>query len=154
MSTLTVAAAACSDDSGGLAKPKQQKVLEVGLDPNGNGACLMVDDTLPPEVDKLPVAACDAPHNYEVFATIPYDSGTQPADVYPGLSALNDFARTACFGAFEPYVGISAFDSKLVPTWLVPTLKGWNDKKDRTILCVLNDPTSDSVNASLRNSKI
>jgi hypothetical protein len=149
-----VAAASCSDDSGDPTKPKQQKVLEVGIDDQGNGACLLVEDDLPAEVEKLPVVACDQPHTHEVFAEVDFDDPTKPTDVYPGIGALTTFAEKACFAAFEPYVGLSAFDSQLVPTWLVPTLKGWDDEKDRTILCVLTDPRNDTMSTSMRNAKI
>lgn len=149
-----MAVAGCSDDSGDPGKPKQQKVLEVGVDAEGNGACLLVEEDLPPEVEKLPVVACDVPHTHEIFAEVPYEDATKPNDVYPGISALEAFAETACFAQFEPYVGTSAFDSQLVPTWLVPTLKGWNDEDDRTILCVLTDPRNDTMSTSMRGSKI
>jgi len=151
-------AVACSDDSADPTKPQQEKVLEVGVDEDGNGACLLVDDALPPEIDKLPVIDCAQSHTHEIFAEIEYRDPANPdqvADVFPGLVALESFAEVACFKAFEPYVGISPFDSRLAPTWLLPTLDGWNGKaKDRLVLCVLADPTQPSMTGTIRNAAV
>ena len=146
---------ACSHPTNPAA-PRQQKVLDVGVDPQGNGACLLVTDTLPPEVSKLPVVGCTAPHTHEIYAKIPYadPDPTKVVDVYPGQSALETFAEKACITAFEPYVGTSPFDSRLVPTWLLPTLKGWNDSKDHSVLCVLADPQKGNMTASMRDAKV
>lgn len=97
------------------------------------GECLLVDDGLAAQVAKLPVIDCTKSHTHEIFAKVP-DTEHQ---VYPGQASLEQLAETKCYGAFEDYVEISPFDSSLYITWIVPSLGSWNDKNDRTILCVL-----------------
>lgn len=77
--------------------------------------------------------ACTASHSHEIFAT-PVD---KTHDVFPGVKALEQLAQEVCYAEFDTFVGISPFDSELNVTWIVPSLSTWNDKKDRTILCVL-----------------
>ena len=55
----------------------------------------------------LPVTGCDDPHTHEIYAVL-----ESAADPYPGFDALEDEAQVACLSAFEPYVGISPFDSR------------------------------------------
>jgi len=117
---------ACSDDTDPDA-PKTEGVLEVDT-----GQCLLVDEALGAEVSKLPVIECDKPHSHEIFATV-----ENTTEVYPGLTALETFAERECYGDFEGFVGISPFDSSLFITWMVPSLDGWNDEDDRTVLCIL-----------------
>ncbi len=156
LAACCVAAGGCSDDSGDPTKPANEKVLDVGVDDDGNGACLLVDEAFPAEVEKLPVIACDQPHTHEIFARVAFFDANDPdkaVDVFPGLSALDDFAQRECIKAFEPYVGISLFDSVFVPTWLLPTLDSWNDEDDRDVLCVLTDPNRESLTGSARGSQ-
>lgn len=146
---------ACGEDGNDPTKPKQVKVLDVGVDGNGNGACLMVDDSLPTEVAKLPVIDCAQPHTHEIYAELTYFDVADPkapADVFPGQSALEAFAQRECIKAFQGYVGISLFDSKYYPTWLLPTLDSWNDEKDHSVLCVLTDPNEATTTGSARGS--
>lgn len=75
-------------------------------------------------------------------------------DVYPGFEALEQFAQTECLGAFEPYVGVSAFDSALFYSWFVPTLDGWNDADDREIICVLGRHDAALMTGSMHESNI
>ena len=117
---------ACSDDPDPNA-PKSEAVLDVDT-----GQCLLVDEVLDAEISKLPVVGCDEPHSHEIFATV-----VETSEVYPGLSALETFAERECYGDFEEFVGISPFDSSLFITWIVPSLAGWNDEDDRTVLCIL-----------------
>lgn len=118
----------------------------------GAGTCLQVPDDLPPEVTKLPVIECSEPHTHEIYAAVAFESTTGSSDVFPGQEALNTFAEQVCVREFEPYVGISAFDSSLAFTWLTPTLGSWNDHKDRSILCVLNDAERAPLVGSMKGS--
>ena len=122
-------AAACSDDDD--TKPHSQKVLDIELN-TGAPVCMQVTEDLPPEVKTLPIIDCAQPHSHEIYATV-----TSTESVYPGVDALGSFALVKCLSAFEDFVGISAFDSDLSYTWLVPSLNSWNDEKDREVLCVL-----------------
>lgn len=140
--TLVLVLAACSGGDDTSEKP----VLDVGDD--GPGTCLDVGDELGAEVTKLPVIECAKPHTDEVYAVVQYDKG----DVFPGLEALETFAQQVCVREFEPYVGMSAFDSSLNFTYLTPTLGSWNDKDDRAVLCVLRDGASAPLTGSMKGS--
>ena len=135
---------ACSDDKDPNA-PDSKGALDVTT-----GECLLVDDVLGAEVSKLPVVDCDTPHSHEIFAR----ENDTTSDVYPGLSALETFAEVSCYGAFESFVGISPFDSSLAITWLVPSLDGWNDEDDRTVLCVLTRRDGGQLETSARDQSL
>ncbi|HRD99891.1 MAG TPA: septum formation family protein, partial [Ilumatobacteraceae bacterium] len=104
---------ACSGDDDDPNAPQAEDVLKVD-----EGRCLLVDEALPPEVEKLPTIDCDKPHTHEIFAT----ADDTEHDTYPGISVLSTFAEANCYGAFEDYVGISPYfgESSLSITWLVP----------------------------------
>jgi hypothetical protein len=119
----------------GCSSSKASGTPVLDLSTRGAGTCLDVPDSLGDTVTKLPVIDCAKPHTHEIFSVIA-DSGS---DVFPGDQALNAFAERSCTGAFEPYVGVSVFDSTLLMTWLVPTLSSWNDHHDDKVLCVLAD---------------
>lgn len=138
---LTVAVAAvlvggCRDD-GGNDGTTPESVLEVGA--TGPGTCLDFPLDQEAEIKKLPVVEnCNDPHSHEIYAVVVYGpEGGGENDVFPGFDALETFARAACLDDFDGYFGISAFDSELFYSWIVPTLDSWDDKqKDREILCV------------------
>jgi hypothetical protein len=146
-STLTAAIAACGDDDADPFEPSEQPVLEV--DATRQSVCLLVTEDLPDEVEELPTIGCDVPHTHEIYATLEYTE----RDVYPGADALGEFAQVECLTAFEPFVGISAFDSSLSYTWLVPSLNGWNEEDDRDVLCVLADRDGGELTGSMRASE-
>jgi hypothetical protein len=145
---LLVVAGACSgdddDDDNGA---EQQPVLEV--DENTGPTCLLVDEALPPEVEELPVVPCSRKHSHEIYATVIYDE----KDVYPGVEEFEAFAEVECLKQFETFVGISAFDSTLSFSWLVPSLASWNDEEDRDVLCVLADGDRAQLTGTMKNSK-
>ena len=147
---VALALAGCSDDDEvDPTEPAAQEVLEVSIDQQA-GTCMQVDDELPAEVEELPVIGCDQPHTHEIYATV---IGGADGDVYPGLSALETTAQTECLTQFETFVGISAFDSTLSFTWLVPTLDGWNEQDDRELLCVLADAEGAPLTGTMRASE-
>jgi len=53
---------------------------------------------------------------------------------------------------FEEFVGISAFDSDLFYSWIVPTLTSWDRKGDREIICVVGARDGEPLVGSLRGS--
>lgn len=146
-SLLTLAGCSGDDDDGDASEAVP--VLDVG---SGGGAsrCLLVDEELSPEVSELPVVSCNEFHTHEVYAVVDYDE----QDVYPGLTALEEFAERECLGAFESFVGVSAFDSSLVFSWLVPSLSGWTDEDDRDVLCVLADGEGRQLTRSMRGAQL
>ena len=141
-SMLVCLAAGCSDDEDDARTP----VLELAT--SGPGTCLDVPDSLGDTVADLPVIECAQPHTHEIYAVVTYDED----DVFPGDEALNAFAERGCLAAFEPYVGVSVFDSTLSMTWLVPTLSSWNDDDDRDVLCVLADFNAAPLRGSMKGS--
>lgn len=142
MAMAALALAACSGGDDTADTP----VLDLGDE--GPGTCLDVTDDLGAEVTKLPVIDCDLPHTDEIYAVVDYDVN----DVFPGLEALETFAQQVCVREFEPYVGVSAFDSTLNFTYLTPTLGSWNDHDDRAVLCVLRDGGSATLTGSMQGT--
>lgn len=137
--------AGCSDDDdadGASDKP----VLDVD-----DQTCLMVEGTLEPLVEELPVIDCDVPHTHEIIARV----ADEEHEVYPGFAALEQLAQRICYTEFEPYVGISPFDSSLFISWLVPTLDGWNGKDaDREILCVVGRLDAGQLDRSVYQTQL
>lgn len=113
------------------------------------GQCLLVADGLGAQVADLPVIDCTKAHTHEIFATV-LDKTDQ---IYPGAATLEQLAETKCYGQFEGYVGISPFDSSLFVTWIVPSLGSWNDKADRSILCVLGRKDAGQLDKTAQGSK-
>jgi hypothetical protein len=143
---ISVFTAACTGDDDDT-KPQDQKVLDITLT-TGQPVCMQVTEDLPAEVKTLPVIDCAQPHTHEIYATV-----TSQESVYPGVDALGASAQVKCLSAFEDFVGISAFDSELSYTWLVPSLKSWNDDKDREILCVLARRDASPMVGSMKASE-
>ena len=48
-------------------------------------------------------------------------------------------------------VGISAFDSELFFSWLLPTLDSWDRRNDREIVCVVGEGNGAPLTGSVRN---
>lgn len=140
----------CSDDGDAdPTKPAAEPVLEVSVD-DDQGTCMLVTPTLPPQVDELPLIGCELEHTHEIYQTV---VAAEPGEVYPGLAALESIAQTECLTEFDRFVGISAFDSTLTYTWLLPTLDGWNDEDDREILCVLQNKDGSALVGSMKQTK-
>ena len=135
---------ACSSDANPN-KPASKGALKVDA-----GECLLVDEGLAAQVADLPVIDCTKAHTHEIFATV-IDKTDQ---VYPGQATLEQLAETQCYGQFEAYVGISPFDSSLFVTWIVPSLGSWNDKDDRSILCVLGRKDGGQLDRSAKGIKL
>ena len=132
----------CRDDEGIDGEP----VLEVGE--TGPGTCLDVPLDQGPTIDKLPVTDCGESHSHEIYA-VPLSE----EDVYPGFEQLESFAQAACLRDFEDYVGISAFDSDLFYSWIVPTLTSWDREDDREIICVAGNGNGAPLVGTIRNSQ-
>ena len=134
---------ACSGDDG---------LTATDLGDEGVGTCLTLDDTVGAEISSLPAVECTEAHSHEIFAVVLSD-----ADTYPGFEALEDTAQVECLNAFEDYVGISAFDSNLFYSWMVPTLASWEDtdigeRGDREILCVVGSGDGEPLNSSVKGT--
>jgi hypothetical protein len=143
---VSVALTACSGSDADTAIDKQP-VTELGQ--SGVGTCLQFDDEVGEEVTGLPVTACNVAHSHEIYAVV-----TSGEAVYPGFDALEETALRVCLGAFEPYIGISPFDSSLIYSWLVPTLDSWDQEEDRETLCVAANFDGLALTESLRDSQL
>jgi hypothetical protein len=106
----------------------------VNLTASEVGTCLDFGDSIEAEITELPVVPCGEPHSHEIYAIEFSEAAT-----YPGLEALEADAQAKCLGVFEDYVGVSAFDSELFFSWLVPTLNSWDREDDRQIVCVIGE---------------
>lgn len=139
----TVAVSGCSGDDG---------VTATDLGQDGIGVCLAIADTVGAEIDALPKVECTEAHTHEIYAVL-----ESTAETYPGFEALESEAQVRCLEEFEPYVGISPFDSNLFYSWMVPTLASWEDpdigeRGDREILCVVGSKDGEPLNNTVRNS--
>ena len=133
LSIVGVAAAAVSCSGG------DEGAEVIDLTDSSIGTCLDFGDSIDAEITKLPVVPCGEPHSHEIYAVEIYVVENTATASYPGLEALEAEAQTRCLGAFEEYVGISAFDSELFFSWLVPTLNSWDRDDDRQIVCVIGE---------------
>ncbi|MFN3254063.1 MAG: septum formation family protein [Ilumatobacter sp.] len=137
---LALVGPACSgDDDEGLG------LIDVGDE--GPGTCLDVPLDQGPDIERLPVIACGEPHSHEIYAVALVDD-----DVYPGFEALETFAQAQCLKEFEAYVGVSAFDSDLFYSWIVPTLTSWESDSDREVLCVAGNGNGAPLVGTIRNT--
>jgi len=133
-------AASCSDDG----DEAERSVIDVA--PRGPGTCLDFGEEVTATVTELPVVPCEEPHTHEIFAVV-----ISQADTYPGLDALEADAQARCLRPFEEFVGISAFDSELFYSWLVPTLTSWDRDDDREIICVAGEGNGAPLVGSVRD---
>lgn len=119
----------------------------VDLPDSAIGTCLDFGDSVEAEVDDLPTVPCSEPHTHEIYSIPVSDAAT-----YPGFEALEAEAQAKCLRAFEGYVGVSAFDSKLFFSWLVPTLNSWDREDDRQIICVVGEGNGAPLVGSVRGT--
>lgn len=138
MFVAALALASCSGDD-----DVDRSVIDVA--PRGPGTCLDFGEEVGAEVTELPVVPCEEPHTHEIFAVL-----LSQADTYPGLEALEADAQARCLRPFEDYVGVSAFDSELFYSWLVPTLTSWDREDDREIICVAGEGDGAKLVGSVR----
>jgi len=137
---VALVAASCSDDG----DEAERSVIDVA--PRGPGTCLDFGEEVGATVTELPVVPCEEPHTHEIFAVVISQAGT-----YPGLDALEADAQARCLRPFEDYVGVSAFDSELFYSWLVPTLTSWDRDDDREIICVAGENNGAPLTGSVRD---
>jgi hypothetical protein len=97
------------------------------------GDCLLLDESLEPANETLPVVPCEEPHEGEVYALVEIDD----IDVYPGERELSDRAELECLAEFSGYVGVDLADSVLFFTYMIPSIRGWQDDADRTVVCIV-----------------
>lgn len=100
------------------------------------GECINV----PPgeEINEFESVDCEEVHDAEVFALPQHPDGEEAP--YPGLAALETFARDRCEAEFEPYVGTDYNSSAIYYTVLTPSEDAWDAADDREMVCLLVGP--------------
>ena len=117
------------------------------------GQCFNPPSTVKAELSKLNSVPCDQPHTEEAYASLPYlDKDGSEASAYPGSAALKLFADAACAQHYGDYVGKDYLDSSYFFTYLLPSARGWEQQKDRNVLCFVTT-TGQQLTASVKNSK-
>jgi Septum formation len=92
---------------------------------------------------------CDQPHVQEVMgqADLPGDRGAAfDPDAVPAA------AVSACTGLFATYVGRSLDGSSLGATAYYPDRQEWTDANERTVVCMVSDPSAKTITTSLKGS--
>jgi hypothetical protein len=118
--------------------------------PGGSGRTFAVGDcyqgsTSAPTTDSLSGVSCSVAHDSQVIGT-PVDSGA--ASAYPGQSAVDAFANTACADAFAAFVG-QAFDASAEGMFFfTPTADGWT-AGDHTVICLAYESSGQKITGSL-----
>jgi hypothetical protein len=131
---LAVALGACSDDgpgrddAGQITSAGDLSVFDLQV-----GDCVLIDDELEAANETLPVVPCDEPHQAEVYALVDVDD----LDQYPGERELSNRAETECVAEFADYVGVDLADSVLFFTYMIPSIRSWQDDDDRTVVCMV-----------------
>ena len=117
------------------------------------GQCFTAPQKVQAELSDLSRIDCTAPHTQEAYAVTTYANvdGSDPA-VYPGNDLLGKFAQGRCAQAFGTYVGVDYLDSKLFFTYLVPSARGWEQDKDRAVLCFVTT-TGAQLTATVKGTK-
>jgi hypothetical protein len=117
------------------------------------GQCFNPPSTVKSELSRLHAVPCDQPHTQESYASVPFASkdGSE-VSAYPGDAALKSFADGACAQEYSGYVGKDYLDSSYFFTYLLPSARGWEQQKDRNVLCFVTT-TGQQLTASVKNSK-
>lgn len=115
------------DDRGRLTEPTELAVFDLAV-----GDCLSPDEAVAAELEVVRAVPCQDPHVHEVFALVEWSGD----DTFPGDTALADFADAACVAEFQAYVGSDYLDSALFHTYLLPTLRSWDERDDRQVVCL------------------
>ena len=107
------------------------------------GDCLDPAPDVSGDIDKIAVTPCSEAHSQEVFALV--EAEEQP---YPGPEGLATVANALCISAMQDDLSLSPDDGYFF-SYLLPSFNGWNNDKDRTIICVFVFPTLGMVTGSV-----
>lgn len=134
----------------GGSKSERSRVSVFDVKP---GECFNPPAVVKSELSKLTMVPCGLAHTEESYASIPFANrdGSQ-VSAYPGDAALKSFADAACAQQYSSYVGKDYLDSSYFFTYLLPSARGWEQRKDRNVLCFVTT-TGQQLTASVKNSK-
>jgi len=117
------------------------------------GECFNPPSQVKAELSKLGKVPCDRPHTEEAYASVPYAAKAgADADAYPGDAQLKTFADGACAQRYTGYVGKDYLDSSYFFTYLLPSARGWEQQKDRNVLCFVTT-TGELLTSSVKGTK-
>lgn len=102
----------------------------------------------PKDERKLIVTDCVAKHDAEVMAS----ARLKGKNAYPGDDAIDAQAMARCEQYFARYVGRGLDDSVLAVSYYSPAPEGWADG-DRTLVCLVYDPSVDVLTHRLKGSR-
>ncbi|WP_198663531.1 septum formation family protein [Jiangella endophytica] len=115
------------------------------------GQCFTAPAEVQAELTELTSVPCDSGHDQEAYAVVAYTGPDgEEAGAFPGADALTRFADGACAQEFGEYVGTSYLDSSLFFTYLLPSVRGWEDG-DSDVVCFVTT-TGAKLDASVRDS--
>lgn len=115
------------------------------------GQCFTAPGEVQAELTELTGVPCDREHDQEAYAVVGYTGPDgEEADAFPGGDALTRFADGACAQEFGEYVGTNYLDSALFFTYLLPSVRGWEDG-DTDVVCFVTT-TGEKLDASVRDS--
>ena len=117
------------------------------------GQCFAAQQEVDHELSSLDAVPCDTPHQQEAYSIIDYQPppGVE-GNAFPGDASLAAYADAVCAQNFEDYVGISYLDSSLFFTYLLPSARGWEQSKDRAVICFVTT-TGVELTASAKESR-
>ncbi|HEY0166552.1 MAG TPA: septum formation family protein [Jatrophihabitans sp.] len=146
--TVTLLLSGCGWFGGSKAEKAAVSVFDIKP-----GQCFNPPSTVKSELSRLGSVPCDQPHTQESYASIPFASkdGSE-VSAYPGDAALKLFADRVCAQEYSGYVGKDYLDSSYFFTYLLPSARGWEQQKDRNVLCFVTT-TGQQLTASVKNSK-
>jgi hypothetical protein len=157
-STLLLALAAtiagCGGDDG-AERGDDGRVLEAGdvsVFELLQGDCLSPPEEVQAGLEEVTVVPCADPHTQEIFEIIEYEPAEEGNDDFPGDDELDDFAQAACLDPFTDYVDIDYIDSSLFITYLLPTVRSWNEEGDREVVCIAQT-TGEQIQGSVEGSQ-
>jgi len=99
-------------------------------------------------LSEVPHRPCAMAHTAEVFGVVAYPGGQN--GTYPSDAEFEAFASTQCGPAFDVYTGGGGGLAATVDVlYMSPSADGWAGG-DRTLLCVLEAPSGQTLSQSLR----
>ena len=147
---LTSAAALGACSGGGIDRDSKGRITEAGelsvYDLHA-GDCLNPPDRVKDELLKVGVVPCSALHTQEVVALREID-----ASDYPGDDAVRQEAEKLCVQPFAEYIGVDYVDSSLFLTYLLPSLRSWEDG-DKDVTCIAQVIDAKGIEGTLQGSQ-
>lgn len=116
------------------------------------GDCLSPPEEVQAGLEDVTVVPCAEPHTQEIFEIIEYEPAEEGDDDFPGDDELDDFAQAACLDPFSDYVDIDYVDSSLFITYLLPTVRSWNEEGDREVVCIAQT-TGEQIQGTIEGSQ-